>query len=116
MKKSFLLITILFIAIVSEAQMPERNPFPKTITVSGSAEMDVIPDEIFVQIELTEYQKKNTPKKDIESIKSQFLDACKVAGIADSLISIVSYSGFNNYYNWRRSRRKDPDHQEFPHR
>ncbi len=34
------------------------NPYPKTISVNGSAEMEIVPDEIYVQIRLGEYQKK----------------------------------------------------------
>jgi uncharacterized protein len=109
MKKLFLLTTILAMTLLTRAQSSDHNPFPKTITVAGSAEMEIIPDEIYVNIELTEYQKKGTPKKDIETIKSQFLESCKAAGIADSLVSIVSYSGFNNYYGWKRNKKKDPD-------
>ena len=69
--------------------------------------MEIIPDEIYVNIQLTEYQKKGNPKKDIEAIKSQFLESCKTTGIADSLISIASYSGYNNYYGWKKNRKKE---------
>lgn len=95
--------------LVLQAQQPvfNNNPFPKTITVSGSAEMEVIPDEIYVHIELKEYQKKGEDKKDIDAIKAGFLEACKSAGIPDSLISIAAYSGFNPY-SWRK-RKKDPN-------
>ena len=79
-----------------------NNPFPKTITVSGSAEMEIIPDEIFVNITLREYQKKGEDKKDIETIKKQFLESCKAIGIADSSVSIASYNGFNTYYWFRK--------------
>jgi uncharacterized protein len=109
MKKLFLLITVLAATIITWSQTSDRNPFPKTITVAGSAEMEIIPDEIYVNIELTEYQKKGSAKKDIESIKSHFLDSYKAVGIPDSLVSIVSYSGFNNYYGMKRNKRKDPD-------
>lgn len=84
-----------------------NNPFPKTISVSGSAEMEIIPDEIYVNIDLREYQKKGEPKKDIETIKTQFLEFCKSVNIPDSAISILSYSGYNNYYNFRRKKTVD---------
>jgi uncharacterized protein len=84
------------------AQQPQTlfasNPFPKTISVSGSVEMEIVPDEIYVNVPLSEYQKKGDPKKDIESIKSNFLESCKTVGIPDSVISIISYSDNNNYY------------------
>jgi uncharacterized protein YggE len=96
------------IALAQSAQ-PQfiSNPYPKTISVSGSAEMEIIPDEIYVNIELTEYLKKGEPKKDIETLKTDFLQYCKAAAIPDSAISIVSYSGYNNYYHYRK--RKNPD-------
>ena len=112
MKKLFVVITLLVCAIIANAQQSQpvfaSNPYPKTITVSGSAEMEIIPDEIFVNIELKEYQKKGEIKKDIETIKSAFLESCKNAGIPDSAISIASYNGFNTYY-WFRKKKKDPN-------
>ena len=86
-----------------------NNPFPKTISVSGSAEMEIVPDEIFVNIVLTEYQKRGETKKDLETIKAQFLESCKSAGISDSLISIIFYSGYNNssYYFIRKRKTSD---------
>ncbi|MBK6826434.1 MAG: SIMPL domain-containing protein [Chitinophagaceae bacterium] len=102
---------VLLISCIATAQVfgqTAPNPFPKTITVSGSAEMEVIPDQIFVNILLREYQKKGESKKDLETIKTEFLTACTNAGIADSLISIVSYTGYNNYY-WLHRKKKTPD-------
>ena len=111
MKKLILLINVFLFASTVIAQQVQPiftiNPFPKTITVSGSAEMEIIPDEIFVNIELKEYQKKGEDKKDIEAIKAQFLQAGKTIGIPDSAISIVSYAG-NNPYFWKK-RKKDPN-------
>jgi uncharacterized protein YggE len=86
----------------------EKDPYPKKITVSGSAEMEVAPDEIYVNIELREYQKKGEEKKDIETLKTQFLSYCNQAGIPDSNISIVSFTGVNNYYRLKKNKKK-PD-------
>ena len=107
MRKLFVLVLICFGSAALFGQTAP-NPFPKTITVSGSAEMEVIPDQIFVNILLREYQKKGESKKDLETIKTEFLTACTNAGIADSLISIVSYTGYNNYY-WLHRKKKTPD-------
>src|SRR5215204_5518812 len=108
MKKLIVIANIIFISTAINAQQPLfiSNPFPKTITVSGSAEMEIIPDEIFVNITLREYQKRGEDKKEIETIKTNFLESCKAAGIADSTISIYSYTGYNNYYFFKR-RKKD---------
>ena len=111
MKKLIIIVNFFLIATTIYAQQVQpiftNNPFPKTITVSGSAEMEIVPDEIYVNVELKEYQKKGENKKGIETIKTQFLEACKAVGIPDSLISIVSYAG-NNPYFWKK-RKKDPD-------
>src|SRR5687767_15052001 len=111
MKKLIIIINVFLFVHATNAQLPQpifaNNPFPKTITVSGSAEMEIIPDEIYVNVELKEYQKKGENKKDIETIKKSFLEEVKSVGIADSAISIVSFTG-NNPYFWKR-RKKDPD-------
>lgn len=111
MKKILPLLTILLFSnfIIAQQNQPvfTTNPYPKTISVSGSAEMEIIPDEIYVNIELREYQKRGEPKKDIETIKAQFLEFCRSANIPDSAISITSYSGYNNYYNFRRKKNVD---------
>jgi len=83
------------------------TPYPKTITVNGSAEMEVIPDEIYVQVDLKEYQKKGE-KINIDQIKSDFLKNVRSLQIPDSAISIASYEGFNGYPWWRK-RKKDKE-------
>lgn len=100
-----LVIACLFEAVVTQAQSFTNNPYPKTISVSGTAEMEIVPDEIFVNITLTEYQKRGDHKTDLETIKTKFKETYRAIGIPDSLVSIASYSGSNyNYYWWRRKR------------
>jgi len=108
MRKLILLTVLCPVFMLAKSQQPSANPFPKTISVSGSAEMEIIPDEIYVNIVLREYQKRGESKKELEVLKNDFLVACKAAGVADSVISIVSYTGYNNYY-WLRRKKKDPD-------
>lgn len=83
-------------------------PYPKTISVMGSAVMEIIPDEIYVQVDLREYKKRGEEKIDLEKIKADFLGNCKATGIPDSNISIASYDGYNLSSIWNR-RKKDPD-------
>ncbi len=51
MKPFVIMPAILITSIFLNAQQPVMisNPYPKTITVTGSAEMEVIPDEIYVE-------------------------------------------------------------------
>src|SRR6188768_246738 len=113
MKKLIIIVNIFLFASAVNAQQVQpiftNNPFPKTITVSGSAVMEIIPDEIYVNITLREYQKRGENKKDIETIKTTFLENCKAIGLPDSVISIISFTGYNNYYF--KKRKKDPDMQ-----
>jgi uncharacterized protein YggE len=105
MKKILILSLMIFISAASFAQTV--NPYPKTTTVTGSAEMEVIPDEIYVQVDLKEYEKKGQGKVNIETIKRDFLIAAKSIGIADSLISIASYDAFNENPWLRKKKGKD---------
>ncbi len=108
MKKLFLLAVICVFCYGAFSQQTATNPFPKTISVNGSAEMEIVPDQIFVNVVLREYQKKGENKKELEMLKNDFLAACQSAGIADSAISIVSYTGYNNYF-WLRKKKKTSD-------
>ncbi|MFT3704432.1 MAG: SIMPL domain-containing protein [Agriterribacter sp.] len=107
MKKTFLTVVVIAFACISMAQI-NTNPYPKTISVTGSAEIEIIPDEIYVQVDLREYEKKGAGKIDIETIKAKFLQACKTVGIADSNISIASYEGADLFY-WLTKKKKTPD-------
>ena len=114
MKKLIIIVNFFLFATTVNAQQVQpiftNNPFPKTITVNGSAEMEIVPDEIYVNITLREYQKRGESKKDIETIKTTFLENCKAVGLPDSAISIFSFTGYNNYYSFKK-RKKDPDMQ-----
>lgn len=104
MKQILTTVFVLFIAFGAMAQSP--NPYPRTIEVSGSAETEIIPDEIYVVVTLKEYEKKQVGKVGLEKIKSDFLGYCKAIGLPDSAISISSYEGHNPSW-WRRRRSKD---------
>lgn len=113
MKKIFPAMAVLLLSASLAAQnqpvtQPGCFPFPKTISVNGSAEMEVIPDEIYVQVDLREYKKKGEEKTELEKIKNDFLASCKAVGIADSNISVASYDGYNMANIWRR-KKKEPD-------
>lgn len=109
--KQLLVVAVLACSVffTMAQNQPVCNPYPKTITVTGSAEMDIVPDEIYVQIDLKEYRKKGENKVELDKIKSDFLAKCSSIGLPDSTISIASYEGSNfNYWYWKR-KKKDPD-------
>lgn len=110
MKK--ILFSILLLASVcgATAQTSENLPRQKVINVSGSAEMEIVPDEIYVQVTLREYAKKGAPKTDIESIRNNFIKAALALGIPETDISVQGYQGWNgNYWWYKKNNKKNPD-------
>lgn len=103
MKTMFLFITATIIAMTSFAQAP--NPYPRTITVNGSAEMEIVPDEIYVQVYLKEYEKKGGGKITVDKIRQDFLTAVRSLGLPDSAVSVSGYDA-NNYNPWWRKKNK----------
>jgi uncharacterized protein len=91
------------------AQTILQQPKVKKITVMGSAEMEVDPDEIFVNFHLREYQNSKKEKIGIESIRKEFLEACHKSGIPKENIRVEGMAG-HAYGDWfNRKRKKDPD-------
>jgi uncharacterized protein YggE len=81
------------------------TPYPRTITVNGSAEMEITPDEIYVQVYLKEYEKKGSGKVGIEKIRQEFLTAVRSLGLPDTAITVSGYDA-NNYNPWWRKKNK----------
>lgn len=105
MKRIITVLAVMLFVVKGFAQTTIANPYPKTITVSGSAEMEVVPDEIYVLIDLKEYEKKGSGKISLDKIKSDFLSYCKSIGLPDSVITIASYDGSNGN-PWIRKKSK----------
>lgn len=107
MKRSLICFLLLVLATAGFAQTI-NNPYPKTITVTGSAEMDILPDEIYVQVDLREYDKKGQGKVSIDKIRQDFLQSVRTGmGIPDSLISINAVDGYNGNPWWRKKNKKE---------
>ena len=105
MKSVLLSITMLFIGMSSFSQTV-MNPYPKTISVTGSAEMEIVPDEIFVNVDLKEYEKKGSGKQTIDRIRQDFLAAVRSLGLPDSAVSIAAYDGLNRNPWWRKKNKQ----------
>src|SRR5438045_779980 len=104
--KKILFASLLFTAIQVSAQTNVVNPYPRTITVNGSAETEVVPDEIYVQVDLKEYEKKGSGKVTIDRIRQDFLAAVRSLGLPDSTISVAGYDGYNGNPWLRKKNRK----------
>ena len=107
MKKVLIIFTACVFAMHAMAQ--EAKPAQRIISVNGSSEMEVVPDEIYVQVDLREYTKKNGDKVDINTIKNNFLEACKSIGLTEKEVTVQGYQGYDNNYWWWKKNKKNPD-------
>src|SRR5436190_22011956 len=110
MKKS-ILILLMVLPLISSAQQTITLPETvKKIEVTGSAEMEVVPDEIYTAIMVQEYYNKQKEKVNIDAISKSFLATCDKAGISREQIGVQDMSGFDNTSWWYRKRKKEqPD-------
>lgn len=112
MKKIILVLFLLTGAVYNNVAqqtitIPDRV---KKIEVTGSAEMEVVPDEIYIGITLQEYYDKLKAKVNIDAISKSFLANCEKAGISKDRIEVQNMSGFDNTSWWYRKRKKEqPD-------
>ena len=110
MKKFILSLAVMFSFAAVNAQQADANNKQKVINVNGTAEMEIVPDEIYVQVNLREYAKKGGPKTDIETIRKNFLKATQSINIPDSNISVQGYQGWDgNYWWYNKNKKKNPD-------
>src|SRR4030095_2508909 len=110
-KLNFFLITFAWLIMLTSvySQTITQQPKIKKIIVTGSAEMDVDPDEIYVNFVLREYMNNRKEKIGIDIIKNEFLEACEKAGILKENIRVEGMAG-TAYDNWFiRKKKKDPD-------
>ncbi|GAB4092370.1 SIMPL domain-containing protein [Flaviaesturariibacter terrae] len=105
--KNILLASALLLGVLGASAQPAVNPYPRTITVTGSAEEEVVPDEIYVNVDLKEYEKKGQGKIALDAIRRDFLNNVRSIGIPDSLVTIAAYDGSNGNPWWQRKRKKE---------
>ena len=115
MKKKAVIISMalsIFISYSVIAQSANSNIEEKIkkIEVTGSSEMQIVPDEIFVNVTLQEYYNKQKSKIDINEIQKEFLQKCMNAGISKDRIQIQSMNGYDqSSWYWRRRKKEQPD-------
>lgn len=107
MKKVMFILAGMFLATLSQAQQTDNKPPVKKIEVTGSAEMEITPDVIYLDIALREYKNKAT-KIDISTLEKQLQKAVQDAGLAASDLTIANVFG-NNYEQWWVKKKKDAD-------
>lgn len=102
--KSFKLLTVASISLLtimlalitknSFAQPSAVAALPKTITVTGSAEMSIEPDEI--ELTITIHDDKNN----FDKREKEISDICKKHGVKDTQLDFKASVGINGWYYW----------------
>jgi uncharacterized protein len=90
---------------VSDAQQViMEKPLVKKIEVNGSAEQEVLPDEIYVNITLREYfkDKDNKNKVDIMALEKQLQKAVEEAGIPKENFTIGAMNGYREWWGRKK--------------
>jgi uncharacterized protein len=83
------------ISTAVQAQVQPSFPNMKKIEVTGSAEMEVIPDEIYFSISLREYFKdKDKNKVEITELEKQLQAAVNAAGVPKENFQIENIYGY----------------------
>jgi uncharacterized protein len=112
MKKYQLTILALFLGLglatsAQNTSKMDKEPL-KNIEVTGTAEMEVTPDELYFSISLREYfkdEKNQKDKIDLVTLEKQLIEAIKNAGLPKENLSISGVSGYKEYYG-----KKKPQH------
>jgi uncharacterized protein YggE len=101
------LLAIAFAALFSLSASAQQVDLRKKISVSGSSEMEVTPDIIYLSISLKEYLKDNNSKKkvDITTLENQLFAAVQKAGLDKDNLTINNLSS----YNYATEKKKNPD-------
>ena len=102
--KTLAISTLIFAtAFASNAQTMEK-PLLKKIEVNGSAEQEVLPDEIYVSISLREYfkDKDNKNKVDIMVLEKQLQKAVEEAGILKENFTIGAINGYREWWGKKK--------------
>lgn len=106
MKKIILILLTAFISVQGMAQ--QQADLRRKISVSGSSELELTPNIIYVNISLREYFKDNNNKKKVEitELETQLYNAILKAGIPKENLTISNLSSWNYFNN---NKTKNPD-------
>jgi uncharacterized protein YggE len=102
------LLSLAIVALFSLSAMAQQVDLRKKITVSGSAEAEVMPDIIYISISLKEYLKDGNSKKKVEitTLENELFKAVQNAGIPKENLSITNLSS----YTAIAQKKKNPDY------
>ena len=98
---------ILFLALITiswSASGQNAQPFKKKIEVNGSAEKEIVPDEIYLRVTLKEY-KDGGKIIGMNQLEAALVRAVKQLGIAEKELTVDNIYGYN--WNWRKRKSEE---------
>jgi len=107
MKRLFAIALLAFTTLSTFNALAQQADLRRKITVTGTAETEVTPDIIYINISLKEYLKDGSSKKkvDITTLETQLFNAVQKAGIAKENLTINNLSS----WNYQTEKKKNPD-------
>jgi len=116
MRQLILLSFVLLMTQFSFAQSGTKNFIDQNyIEVNGNAKMEIIPDEIYLNINLSERDTKN--KESVDNLEKKMLSTLKQIGInLEKQVSIQDFtSNFHKYFLKKKDILKSKDYQVIVH-
>ncbi|MBL3658164.1 SIMPL domain-containing protein [Fulvivirga sediminis] len=106
MKRTTLISFMLLIGLSAFAQQMVNNNgmLVKKIEVRGNAKMEIIPDEIYVRIDLKEY-KDGSKKVEMNKLEAELVKAVKNIGLSQENLQVENIYG----YNWDPRKKRSDD-------
>jgi uncharacterized protein YggE len=107
MKRLFAIALVAITTFTSLNANAQHVDLRKKITVSGTAETEVTPDIIYINISLKEYLKDGNARKkvDITTLETQLYNAVQKANIAKENLTINNL----NSWSYQTEKKKNPD-------
>lgn len=100
--KYLIILVLTACSMLTIAQTNDSNV--RSIEVKGSSDIEITPDEIFVNITLKEY-KKGGGKVELDQLESGLVKAIKKLGIPNENLRVQNVNGYN--WNWRKRKADD---------
>ena len=93
-------ILMLLLTLQPLLAQDDDQPMTRKIEVYGTAEEEVVPDEIYFSISLKEYQDANKKKVSIDKLERDLYNAVQKIGIPQEDLRIENVASYN--YDWYR--------------
>lgn len=99
-----LIASIIFVCVTTAVFAQTTPLYQKKISVTGTSEMEVVPDEIYFRVVLKEYQKDKN-KVLMEKLEKELNQAVTAAGIGKEDFMIEQIAG----YSWSKKKKEDAE-------